>query len=41
MLRIGESAPMQPMTAETLMPWRSAGKPLTALLLMQQIEAVV
>jgi CubicO group peptidase (beta-lactamase class C family) len=36
---IGESAPQQPMTSETLMPWRSAGKPLTAILLMQHIEA--
>lgn len=36
---IGESAPQQPMTAETLMPWRSAGKPVTALLIMQYIEA--
>ena len=36
---IGESAPHQLMTSETLMPWRSAGKPLAALLLMQQIEA--
>lgn len=36
---IGESAPQQLMTSETLMPWRSAGKPLTALLLMQHIEA--
>ena len=36
---IGESAPHQLMTSETLMPWRSAGKPLTALLIMQHIEA--
>ena len=36
---IGESAPQQLMTPETLMPWRSAGKPLTALLVMQHIEA--
>jgi len=36
---IGESAPQQLMTSETLMPWRSAGKPLTALSLMQHIEA--
>ena len=27
------------MTASTLMPWRSAGKPLTAFLVMQQFEA--
>ena len=36
---IGESSPLQLMTSETLMPWRSAGKPLTALLLLQLIEA--
>ena len=36
---IGESATMSLMTTETLMPWRSAGKPLTAFLVMQQIEA--
>lgn len=35
----GESAPGIPMTPLTLMPWRSAGKPLTAFLVMQQIEA--
>ncbi len=36
---IGESATQQLMTSETLMPWRSAGKPLTALLLLQSVEA--
>ncbi len=36
---IGESAPNQLMTSETLMPWRSAGKPLTSLLILQHIEA--
>ena len=36
---IGESAPQRLMTSETTMPWRSAGKPLTAFLLMQSIEA--
>ncbi len=36
---IGEAAPGCVMSASTLMPWRSAGKPLTALLVMQQTEA--
>ena len=36
---IGKAAPDRPMTASTLMLWRSAGKPLTAFLVMQQIEA--
>ncbi|MBC7966885.1 MAG: beta-lactamase family protein [Fuerstia sp.] len=35
---IGEAAPGRAMTASTLMPWRSAGKPLTAFLVMQCIE---
>ena len=35
---IGEAAPGRAMTATTLMPWRSAGKPLTACLVMQYIE---
>lgn len=35
---IGDAAPGRIMTASELMPWRSAGKPLTALLVMQQIE---
>ncbi len=35
---IGESAPGVAMTTSTLMPWRSAGKPLTAVLIMQQVE---
>lgn len=35
----GEAAPGKPMTAATLMPWRSAGKPLTALLILKQIES--
>ena len=35
---IGEAAPGRTMTASTLMPWRSAGKPLTAFLVMQLIE---
>ncbi len=35
---IGEAAPGRAMTATTLMPWRSAGKPLTACLVMQCIE---
>ncbi|MEJ7592229.1 MAG: serine hydrolase domain-containing protein [Planctomycetaceae bacterium] len=34
----GEAAPARTMTASTLMPWRSAGKPLTAFLVMQLIE---
>jgi CubicO group peptidase (beta-lactamase class C family) len=34
----GQATPDQPMTSETVMPWRSAGKPLTALLILQQIE---
>ena len=35
----GEAAPGRAMTTSTLMPWRSAAKPLTALLVMQQIES--
>lgn len=35
----GNATPDQPMTSETIMPWRSAGKPLTALMILQQIEA--
>ena len=35
---IGEAAADRTMTASTLMPWRSAGKPLTAFLVMQLIE---
>ena len=36
---IGEAAPGRTMSAATLMPWRSAGKPLTALLVLQYIES--
>ncbi|MCA9012626.1 MAG: beta-lactamase family protein [Planctomycetaceae bacterium] len=36
---IGNAAPDRPITTSTLMPWRSAGKPLTAFLIMQLIEA--
>ena len=35
---IGEAAPGRKMTKSELMPWRSAGKPLTAFLVMQHIE---
>ncbi len=35
---IGEAAPGCTMTASALMPWRSAGKPLTAFLVMQHLE---
>ena len=35
---IGEAAPGCDMTPRTLMPWRSAGKPLTAFLVIQAIE---
>ena len=34
----GEAAPGQPLTADHLMPWRSAGKPLTALLVLRELE---
>jgi CubicO group peptidase (beta-lactamase class C family) len=34
----GEAAPGQALTADHLMPWRSAGKPLTALLLLRELE---
>jgi CubicO group peptidase (beta-lactamase class C family) len=36
---IGEAGPGCSMTTQTLMPWRSAGKPLTAFLIMQLIES--
>lgn len=35
---LGDAATDVPMTPATLMPWRSAGKPLTALLILKQIE---
>jgi CubicO group peptidase (beta-lactamase class C family) len=35
----GKAAPDRPMSSDTIMPWRSAGKPLTALLVLQQIAA--
>ena len=38
-LAMGEAAPGVVMTSSTPMPWRSAGKPLTAVLILQQIEA--
>lgn len=34
----GDAAAGVPMTSATLMPWRSAGKPLTALMILKQIE---
>lgn len=34
----GEAAPGRVLTADHLMPWRSAGKPLTALLLLRELE---
>ncbi len=34
----GEAAPDCLMTSSTVMPWRSAGKPLTALLILKSIE---
>lgn len=36
---LGKSAPGEAMFSSTMMPWRSAGKPLTAVLILQQIEA--
>lgn len=36
---LGEAAPGRPMDSSTVMPWRSAGKPLTALLVLKQIES--
>ena len=36
---IGEAAAGRAMTASTRMPWGMAGKPLTALLVMQQVES--
>ena len=35
---IGQSFPGQPMTADTINPWLSAGKPLTAAAILQQWE---
>ncbi len=35
---IGEDRPGVPLTADTLMPWLSAGKPLTAVAVMQLVE---
>ena len=35
----GNATPEKLMSSETIMPWRSAGKPVTALLVLQQIEA--
>lgn len=35
----GESEPGRALTAEHLMPWRSAGKPLTALLLLKELQS--
>lgn len=34
---LGDAAPGRPLTADTLMPWRSAGKPVTALLLLKML----
>ncbi|MFM8477380.1 MAG: serine hydrolase, partial [Planctomycetaceae bacterium] len=35
----GESLPGRLLTSEHLMPWRSAGKPLTALLMLKELHA--
>jgi len=35
---LGCAAPGRPLTSDTLMPWRSAGKPLTALLLLKLLS---
>jgi CubicO group peptidase (beta-lactamase class C family) len=35
---LGDASPGVPMSPATVMPWRSAGKPLTALLILRQIE---
>ena len=35
---LGDASPDVPMSSATIMPWRSAGKPLTALLILKQIE---
>lgn len=37
-LGLGESSPGRPMTDDVIMPWRSAGKPVTALLILKRIE---
>lgn len=35
---LGDASPGVPMSPATIMPWRSAGKPLTALLILKYIE---
>lgn len=35
---LGDATPGRPLTPDTLMPWRSAGKPLTALLLLKLLR---
>lgn len=35
---VGEAAPGMPMTAATIMPWRSAAKPITAALVLRAVE---
>ena len=37
-LGLGESSPGVPMTEDMIMPWRSAGKPVTAVLILKRIE---
>lgn len=34
----GEARPGQPMTSDTILPWLSAGKPLTAVAILQLVE---
>lgn len=36
---LGEASPGVPLTDDFFMPWRSAGKPLTAFLILKRIEA--
>jgi CubicO group peptidase (beta-lactamase class C family) len=35
---LGDASPGFPLTSAAIMPWRSAGKPLTALLVLRQME---
>jgi Beta-lactamase class C and other penicillin binding proteins len=35
---IGEDAPGRPLSTETILPWLSAGKPITAAVILQRVE---
>lgn len=37
-LAVGENEPGVPLTSDTILPWLSAGKPITALAIMQLVE---